>query len=175
MNLLKNFLPKILSFFKQSFAGEWYYGHNERDKKILYYVFVAVALLLIWFLCIKPITDWNFDQKSSAVAAYRVFSTIESNSTQLRQNSSKNGIVTSKQESLIPVITKTASLRNIQLNRLEPDSDDAVTIFVEKQSFNSIIKWIAQLEENNQISVGRLNIESDESTKRITAQITFIK
>ena len=175
MNLLKNFVPKIPSFFKQSFAGEWYYGHNGRDKKILDYAFMAVALLLMWFLCIKPITDWNFDQKSSAVAAYRVFSTIESNSTQLRQNSLKNGMVTSKQESLIPVITKTASLRNIQLTRLEPDSDDAVTIFVEKQSFNSIIKWIAQLEENNQISVGRLNIESDESTKRIAAQITFIK
>ena len=175
MNLLKNFLPKMLSFFKQSFAGEWYYGHNERDKKILNYVFVAITSLLLWFLCIKPITDWNFDQKSSAVAAYRVFSTIESNSTQLRQTSSKNGIAISKQESLIPVITKTASLRNIQLNRLEPDSDDAVTVFVEKQSFNSIIKWIAQLEENNQISVGRLNIESDESTKRIAAQITFIK
>ena len=165
----------MLSSFKQSFAGEWYYGHNERDKKILDYVFLAVSLLLVWFLCIKPITDWNFDQKSSAVAAYRVFSIIESNSTQLRQNSSKNGIVTSKQESLIPVITKTASLRNIQLNRLEPDSDDSVTIFIENQSFNSIIKWIAQLEENNQIRVGRLNIESDESTKRITAQITFIK
>ena len=173
--MLKIFLLKTLNTFKQSFAGEWYYSHNERDKKILDYVFLAVALLFIWFLCIKPITDWNFDQKSSAVAAYRVFSTIESNSTQLRQNSSKNGIVTSKQESLIPVITKTASLRNIQLNRLEPDSDDSVTIFIENQSFNSIIKWIAQLEENNQIHVGRLNIESDESTKRITAQITFIK
>ena len=173
--MLEIFLLKTLNSLKQSFAGEWYYGHNERDKKILDYVFLAVALLFIWFLFIKPITDWNFDQKSSAVAAYRVFSTIESNSTQLRQNSSKNGIVTSKQESLIPVITKTASLRNIQLNRLEPVSDDSVTIFIENQSFNLIIKWIAQLEENNQIRVGRLNIESDESTKRITAQITFIK
>ena len=164
----------MLSSFKQSFAGEWYYGHNERDKKVLNYVFVAVALLLIWFVCIKPITDWNFDQKSSAVAAYRVFSTIESNSTQLRQNSSKNGIATSKQESLIPVITKTAGLRNIQLNRLEPDSDNAVTIFIENQSFNSIIKWIAQLEENNQISVTRINIESQEGvTPSVSAQITL--
>ena len=175
MNLLKDFLIKMLSSFKQSFLGEWYYGQNERDKKILDYVFVAVALSFIWFLCIKPITEWNFDQKSSAVAAYRVFSTIDLNSDQLRQNLTKNGIASSKKQSLVPVITKTASLRNIQLNRLEPDSDETVTVFVENQSFNSIIKWIAQLEENNQVGVDRLNIESDKTTKRITAQITFIK
>ena len=173
--MFKEQLTKTTKTLRQSFIGDWYYGHNQRDQRILRYLLVVVLIFLFWLLCIKPVTDWNFEQKTSAANAYRVLSIINSHSNQLKGTLTEKAFTSAKHESLIPIITKTAGLRKIQLNRLQPDSDTSVTVFIENQSFNSIIKWIAQLEENNRVVVNRLNIESDEATNNVTAQISFVK
>ena len=173
--MFKELSSTAINALEDSFVGDWYFSHSVRDQKIVNYLLALIVVSLSWIFCIKPVIDWNIDKKSSAITAYRVFTTIHTASDELKKTSTKNSLVTPKKGSIIPVITKSASIKNIQLNRLQPDSDTSVTVFLENQSFNEIIEWIGQLQENNNIKVTRANIESDESTNLVSAQITFLK
>ena len=173
--MFKELSSTSINTLKNSFAADWYYSHSSKDQKIINYLLLLIVMSLLGIFCIKPVIDWNIDKKSSAVTAYRVFNTIHAASDELKKTSSETSLDTANEVSIIPLITKTASIQNIQLNRLQPDLDTSVTVFLENQSFNVIIHWIGQLQENNQIKVTRANIESDESTKLVSAQITFLK
>ena len=173
--MFKELSSKSINALKDSFAGDWYFSHSARDQKIIIYLLAIIVVSLLWLFCIKPVIDWNIDKKSSAITAYRVFTMIHAASDELKNISKENPSSSPKKGSIIPVISKTANIKNIQLNRLQPDSDTSVTVYLENQSFNVIINWIGQLQENNRIRVSKANIESEESTKLVSAQITFLK
>ena len=76
---------------------------------------------------------------------------------------------------IIPIITRTANLNKIQLSRLQPESDDAVVVYIENQKFSSVLRWILQLRENNQIYISSANIESEEVDGLVNTQLSFIR
>jgi type II secretory pathway component PulM len=72
---------------------------------------------------------------------------------------------------LIPVITRAAAAHEISLNRLQPESNGIISVALQQQSFNQIIGWIAQLEENNGVSVERANFDDTDAPGYVNAQI----
>ena len=73
----------------------------------------------------------------------------------------------------IPVITRAAEAQGLALNRLQPDANGVISVVLQKQSFNKIISWVSQLEENNGVLVERANIDSDENPGYVNANLRF--
>ena len=155
--------------------SNWYLSHTTRDQAIIKFVAILVLLTFVWAIILQPLLNWHAQQKSSERSMYSLLTTIKNNTNKLVQSKSDFNSTSTTNTALIPIITRTANLNKIKLSRLQPESDDAVVVYLEDQRFSSVLRWILQLKENNTISISSENIESEEVDGLITAQLSFVR
>ena len=155
--------------------SSWYLSHTTRDQAIIKFVAILVLLTFFWAIILQPLLNWHAQQKSSARLMYSLLTTIKNNTNKLVQSKNDFNGASTTNTAIIPIITRTANLNKIQLSRLQPDSEDAVVVYLEDQRFSSVLRWILQLRENNTIRINSANIESEEVDGLITAQLSFVR
>ncbi len=155
--------------------SNWYLSHTTRDQTIIKFVAVLVLLTFVWAIILQPLLDWHTQQKSSERLMYSLLTTIKNNTNELVQTKSNFNKTSDANTTIVPIITRTANLNTIQLSRLQPESDDAVVVYLEDQRFSAVLRWTLQLRENNSIRISSANIESEEVNGLITAQLSFIR
>ena len=153
----------------------WYLSHTNRDQTVIKLVPILVLLAFIWAIILQPFLNWHAQQKSTERLMYSLLTTIKNNTDKLVQSKSDFNGTSTRNTAIVPVITRTANLNKIKLSRLQPESDDAVIVYLEDQRFSSVLRWILQLRENNTIRISSANIESEEVGGLITAQLSFIR
>ena len=136
---------------------------------------ILVLLTFVWAIILQPLLNWHAQQKSSESLMYSLLTTIKNNTNELVQTKSDFNKTSTTNTAIVPIITRTANLNKIQLSRLQPESDDAVVVYLEDQRFSAVLRWALQLRENNSIRISSANIESDEVDGLITAQLSFIR
>ena len=154
---------------------DWYLSHTNRDQTVIKFVTILVLLAFIWAIVLQPLLNWHAQQKSSERLMYSLLTTIKNNTNELVKSKSDFNGTSTTNTAIIPIITRTANLNKIKLSRLQPESDDAVVVYLEDQRFSSVLRWILQLRENNSIRISSANIESEEVDGLITAQLSFIR
>ena len=155
--------------------SNWYLSHTTRDQTIIKFVSILVLLTFVWTIIVQPLLNWHTQQKSSERLMYSLLTTIKNNTSKLEQSKNDFNTTNSTTTAIVPIITRTANLNTIQLSRLQPESDDAVVVYLEGQKFSSVLRWILQLRENNSIRINSVNIESEETNGLVSAQISFYK
>ena len=78
------------------------------------------------------------------------------------------------QRSLLPIVTREANSQGIRLNRLQPESDGAVSVVLQAQSFNAVIEWLARLQQAHNVSVQRVSVDAEGKPGLVNAQIRLI-
>ncbi|MFL2527979.1 MAG: type II secretion system protein GspM [Candidatus Azotimanducaceae bacterium] len=154
---------------------DWYLSHTNRDQTVIKFVTILVLLTFIWAIIFQPLLNWHAQQKSTERLMYSLLTTIKNNTNKLVQSKSDFNGTSTTNTAIIPIITRTANLNKIKLSRLQPESDDAVVVYLEDQRFSSVLRWILQLRENNMISIRSANIESEEVDGMIAAQLSFTR
>ena len=155
--------------------SNWYLSHTTRDQTIIKFVAILVLLTLVWTIILQPLLNWHTQQKNSERLMYSLLTTIKHNTYELVQTKSDFNKTSTTNTAIVPIITRTANLNKIQLSRLQPESDDAVVVYLEDQRFSALLRWTLQLRENNSIRISSANIESEEVDGLITAQLSFIR
>ena len=155
--------------------SNWYRSYTTRDQTIIKFVAVLVLLTFVWAIILQPLLNWHTQQKSSERLMYSLLTTIKNNTNELVQTKSDFNKTSTTTTAIVPIITRTANLNKIQLSRLQPESDDAVVVYLEDQRFSAVLRWALQLRENNSIRIRSANIESEEVDGLITAQLSFIR
>ena len=172
MDLIKY---KLIQFRIGTVISNWYLSHTSRDQAIIKFVAGLVLLTFFWIIIIQPLFNWHAEQKSTERSMYSLLTTIKNNTNELVQTKSDFNKTSTTNTAIVPIITRTANLNKIQLSRLQPESDDAVVVYLEDQRFSSVLRWILQLRENNMIWINSANIESEEVDGLVTAQLSFIR
>ena len=155
--------------------SNWYLSHTTRDQTIIKFVTILVLLTFVWAIILQPLLNWHAQQKSSERLMYSLLTNIKNNTNELVQTKSDFNKISTTNTAIVPIITRTANLNKIQLSRLQPESDDAVVVYLEDQRFSSVLRWILQLRENNMIRINSANIGSEEVDGLVTAQLSFIR
>ena len=155
--------------------NNWYLSHTTREQTIIKFVAILVLMTFFWAIILQPLLNWHAQQKSTERIMYSLLTTIKDNTNKLVQSKSDFNGTSTTNTAIIPIITRTANLNKIKLSRLQPESDDAVVVYLEDQRFSSVLRWILQLKENNTIRISFANIESEEVDGLITAQLSFIR
>ena len=155
--------------------SNWYLSHTNRDQIVIKFVTILILLTFSWAIMLQPLLNWHAQQKSTERLMYSLLTTIKNNTNKLVQSKSDFNGTSTTNAAIIPIITRTANLNKIKLSRLQPESDDAVVVYLEDQRFNSVLRWILQLRENNTIRISSANIESEEVDGLITAQLSFVR
>ena len=153
--------------FRASAIGQWFYGREPNERVIIAGLFALIVVSMSWMLLWKPVSDWHAVEQNRHQNAQRLYDTIKANEAQLRR---APAAASTARRSLIPVINKAANAHEITLNSLRPESG-GVRVVLQQQSFNQIVRWISQLEENNDVSVDQADFDGQESPGYVNANI----
>lgn len=157
-----------LDSLKRSPTGRWFYGRERSEQRILVGLGGLVMVTILWSGVWKPVSDWREISVNRQQNAEQLHDWLLANESAARKAASTTP---NQSRSLTPIITRTASAHQISVSRLQPESNGVVSVVLQQQSFNKIIAWVAQMEENNGVSVERASLDRVEAPGFVNAQI----
>ena len=162
-------IADLTAQLQRSGLGRWFYGREVSEQRILVALGAVVVVALLWVTVWKPVADWRSISVNRQQNAQQLHDWIKINEKQARQAARTNP--SRQNTSITPVITRAAGAHEITVNRLTNEANGVVSVALQQQSFNKIIAWVAQMEENNGVSVDRASIDGVDAPGYVNAQI----
>ncbi len=147
-----------------------------REKRLVIITAIVVAVTLLYFMIWEPLQDGI---KTSRVRVSAQANTVQlireqaAEARQLRATRSRAGTNTRAGGSLLVIIERTAQKKNLKssLQKVQPEGQDGVRVWVENAAFDQLIDWLALLENKNTIYVSEIIIERQKEPGRINSRI----
>jgi general secretion pathway protein M len=163
-------MSKFTHAFSNSGLGRWFYNREHNEQLIISGVAVLVLVAILWTVVWQPVADWRAQEVNRQQNAHQLLDWLKANEQAARQ-ASRAPAQNQGGRALIPLITKAANAHDLKLNQLRPESNGVISVVLQQQSFNKIVSWIAQLEENNGIVVERASFDGQDAPGYVNAQI----
>lgn len=162
-------LENLQTQLRQSAAMRWYRGREDSERPIIAALVILITVSLLWLLIWKPVSDWRDISKNRYANAQSVWDWMQANEANARQLVASGN--SSPSRSLLPVITRVANARGLRLNRLQPESDGGVSVVLQAQSFNAMLEWLNDLENQHNVAVARVSLDAEGKPGLINAQL----
>ena len=164
-------LEQASTSFRHSGIGRWFYGRERNEQFIIATLAAMVVVSVVWLGLWKPVSDWQILEANRQQNAQALLDWMRANEQAAKQTSRANAQGNRGGRALIPVITRAADAHNLKLNRLQPESNGVISVVLQQQSFNQIIRWVSQLHENNGVSIDRASFDSQDTPGYVNAQL----
>ncbi|MGA1677003.1 MAG: type II secretion system protein GspM [Pseudomonadales bacterium] len=161
----------IVRSFMSSVPGRWYLSKEPRDQRILQILALAFLLTLVWLGVWKPIQDWKLVEQNRLGNAQGTVDWMRTNEMRAREVSQARQGEGASGRALLPLVTRSAESAGIALTRVQPDAEGSVSIILQDQSFNEVVRWLHQIEQNNGVTIERGAFDATTASGRINAQI----
>lgn len=154
----------------------WWNARQPRERTLISVAGVVVIAILYFLLVWEPLVKANKDlqlQQQSAQALQTWLYSVEAEVTQLRKTSGKAG--SRSQGSVLSVADTSARAAGLReaINRMQPDGDSTVRVWLENARFNPLLAWLHKLEQQQAIQVTDLNISRDKTPGHVQARLTL--
>lgn len=156
--------------FLNSGVGRWYQGRERNEQWVILALTILVAVTVLWLAIWKPVSDWRETEHNRYQNAQAELDWMKANEDRARA-AARGAAGGGEERSLLPVITRSAQAQGIQVNRLQPESNGVVSVSIQGQPFNELLRWLHQLQENNGVAVLRLAVDADQRSGLVNAQI----
>ena len=166
-------VQNLITQLQQSSIGQWYVTKSPSDRLIIKILAALIAATIIYTVVWKPLSDYSQDQQARYVTELALSEWIVLNQEALRQ-SARQPVRGSSAPALIPGITNAANQNQLKLERLQPDSDGGVSISLQEQQFDQVLKWLSLLETRQGLSVERLSIDRGDKNSRVSGQVKLV-
>ena len=164
------FVTQLQTAFQRSSIGRWYFAKEATDQRILAALALVLGLAMVWLLLWKPISDWRALSHNRYETAQATLNWMRANEQRARASASVSADSAAK-ASPVARVTRAAQGLGLKLSRLQPRGDGGVTVALEGQSFDSILAWLAGLQENNGILASKVSISQKDQPGLVDAQV----
>ena len=163
-------VQNLIAQLQQGSIGQWYVTKSPTDRLIIKILAALIAATIIYTVVWKPLSDYSQDQQARYVTELALSEWIVLNQEALRQ-SARQPVRGNSAPALIPSITNAANQNQLKLDRLQPGSDGGVSISLQEQQFDQVLKWLSLLETRQGLSVERLSIDRGDKSSRVSGQV----
>ncbi len=148
----------------------WFAQFNQREQLSLLALALALALYLLYQLVWSPL-DERRDQlalqnRGVAESLQRV-DVMVSELVQLRDSDTR---VTTRRN-LTSLVNQSTSRRELQVNRLQPNSSGELQVRLESASFDDLLAWLHDLEYREGLLVREVSITQTGAVGRVNATV----
>ena len=147
-----------------------------REKRLVIITAIVVSITLVYFMIWEPLQDGIETSRVRVTAQSNTLQQIQNQSAearQLRANKTRAGANARAGGSLLVITERTAQQKNLKssLQKVQPEGQDGVRVWVENAAFDQLIDWLALLENKNTIYVSEIIIERQKEPGRINSRI----
>lgn len=156
---------------------DWWLSKTPREQLMLTAAATVALLFLIYLLAWQPFMD-SLAQKRLQVNSQQI--TLDWMRQQLpeiqrlRAQGRASGAKRSN-EALLTLVDRTAKQSQLrqQIQRIKPQGDDKVQLWVEQAAFDTLLKWLSGLSVGHGIQIASLTIDRQELTGIVNARLVL--
>lgn len=156
---------------------EWWLSKTQREQLMLISAGAAALLFLLYLMAWQPFTEAVERNRQRAVSQQATLQWMEENLPEVQrlrgQQNKRQGARTN--EALLTLVDRTSKQKQLrqQIQRLKPQGEDGVQLWIEKASFDTLLKWLGELTEQHGIVIDTLNIDRQDEPGLVNARLVL--
>jgi general secretion pathway protein M len=152
-------------------AGRWLDGLEERDRSIVLGLALLLAVVLFFVVVWRPIFHWSDAEDERYRSALGLIDWMHKNEADARKQGQAADHPAGPDTA---VIANTAASAGLQISRYQPEAGGGVSVVLQGQDFNAVVRWVAGLEQQQQLVVKQMSIDAQGDPGRVNARINLM-
>jgi len=151
----------------------WYESLAERERRLVLVAGGFVAIALLWLLLVLPLHTITAKRAARVEKKTADLVWMRSMAPQVAAARS-SGSTTSSNESLVVLIDRTARQAGLgsSLRDQSPNGAHSLRLRLESASFDSLIAWLALLQQQHGVAVETANVDVGSAPGLVNASVT---
>ena len=129
---------------------------------------VVVIYLGVW----TPASDWRVIAEQERNSQFETLSMMKETESQARAAARERPTETAE-ESLLSLVSSTAKAQGINPNRLQPEGENAVSLWFDDVAFSSVMQLLERMAAIPGVEVQQLVIDGSEEPGQVRARIVL--
>ncbi len=155
---------------------KWWRDRNPRERLLIAGAGAAALLAGAWEFGYKPVVAYREDARQAFVRSKALLDDVTVRAGELKaMQALSSGKAPRADQSMRVTITTTAHDMGVTISRLEPESSGGLTVWFEEVGAEPLHGWIARLQEDHGITVGKASIRRHDSKTAVRAQILLVQ
>jgi general secretion pathway protein M len=147
-----------------------------REKRLAIITSIVAIITLVYFMIWEPLQDGIQTSRVRVKAQQDTLVQMREQAAEARQllaAQRQAGANTRSSSSLLVIIERTAQTKKLKsrLQKVQPEGQDSVRVWIENASFDQLIDWLALLENSNTIYVSEIIIDRQKEPGRVNSRI----
>ena len=143
---------------------------SPRDRLALLGLGGFLACVLIWLLIIAPIQDWRLRADAGYQRSEGDLAWMRANAGRVAAAGTTSSAAQLDSQALLSRVAATARSAELTLSRYQPEGE-GVTVELQRQDFNRVIRWLQELRERHGVTVGSLSLTRQENAGYVSGRI----
>lgn len=157
---------------------DWWLTKTQREQLMLIAAAAVTLLFLLYLLAWQPFTQAVEQKRLLVTNQQTTFNWMEENLPEIQRLRGRQSNQTkSTSEALLTLVDRTAKQRQLrqQIQRIKPQGDNAVQLWVEQVAFDTLLRWLGELTAQHGIAIDSLNIDRQESPGLVNARLVLLR
>lgn len=143
-----------------------------KDRRALLLLTAFIAAVIVFYAVLLPAHRYANDAAELHQQRAQILAWMQANENNARKlqaqptkNTNPNG------QSLLSLATRHAQSNNLSFKRFEPFGEGGLRVWLDNASFNSLLQWLTQLQQQNGVLVKQVNISRASQAGKISAKL----
>lgn len=148
---------------------------SSREQLMVQAMGIVAVIVALYFLLWQPAANYMRASEQNLAERQQLLELIHKNRAVLQASASAQASSQTALDSqqLVSTVTNLAKQNQLELKRFEPSGDNKVKVWVDQVSFNSMMAWLTQLQQNLNIRVEQVTIEKSDQDGLVSARLTL--
>ena len=155
----------------------WWLAKTQREQMALVIAAGALLLFLLYLMAWQPFADALTQKRQLVKGQQATLDWMESQLPEIRRlrGNPANAGKAASNEALLTLVDRTAKQRQLrqQIQRIKPQGDTSVQLWVEQADFDALLKWLGELTEQHGIVIDSLSIDRQELPGLVNARLVL--
>ncbi|MEJ2609626.1 MAG: type II secretion system protein M [Candidatus Thiodiazotropha sp.] len=155
---------------------QWWSSKSPQEHLAIIIGSLAVLVLLFYLAIWRPFSQ-NLEKKVVLVKSQEsTLQWMQENSNLIKRMQARQGSKRGKtNEALLTLVDRTAKSIRLreQIQRIKPQGDNKVQLWVEEASFDLLIRWLGQLTQDYALEIESLNIDRQDAPGLVNARLVL--
>ncbi|HEY3486483.1 MAG TPA: type II secretion system protein GspM [Gammaproteobacteria bacterium] len=175
---MKDLINELLQNMRAGELKDWFYSLQGREKAYLLGGSAALILVLVYLILWQPLSAAVTRLETTVAQEEQDLAWMQAASDSIKKlQRSNGGQRRAGRRSMLSAVDQAINTANLKagLQRMEPDGQNTVKLWLNKSSFDQIILMLGQLEQTQGIAVQTLAITSASESGLVDARITLAR
>ena len=155
----------------------WWLSKTPREQLALVLGAAALLLFMIYLLAWQPFMESVELKRLQVKSQQATLEWMQQNLGEIQRlrNQRRTAGTSQSNEALLTLVDRTAKQGQLrqQIERLKPQGDDAVQLWVKQAAFDSLMQWVGSLNQLYGIQIESLSIDRQELPGIVNARLVL--